>query len=134
MPVIRQKGTQPMDKHIGSRIRQRRLALQMSQEKLADAIGLTFQQVQKYEKGANRVGGSRMQQIADVLDVSPSFFFEGAGGRNGHDHSDPETERLDKFLATTDGQAICRLFPQIKNGKTRRSLVELMEQMVTTQK
>ncbi len=67
----------PIDIHVGKRIRMRRLMLRMSQEKLADALGVTFQQIQKYEKGANRVGASRLQQIASALRVEVSFFFEG---------------------------------------------------------
>ena len=68
----------PIDKHVGSRLRMRRLMLEMSQSKLADALGLTFQQVQKYEKGANRIGASRLQHISQILQVPVPFFFEGA--------------------------------------------------------
>ena len=67
----------PIDMHVGSRVRMRRILIGMSQEKLGDALGLTFQQVQKYEKGTNRIGASRLQQIAKALDVVPSFFFDG---------------------------------------------------------
>ena len=74
------KTPDPIDKYVGSRIRMRRIMLGMSQEKLGDALGLTFQQIQKYEKGTNRVGASRLQQIADVLQVHVSFMFEGAPG------------------------------------------------------
>src|SRR5204862_2364914 len=72
------KAPNPIDKHVGSRVRMRRMMLGMSQEKLGDALGLTFQQVQKYEKGTNRIGASRLQQISLILQVSVSFFFEGA--------------------------------------------------------
>lgn len=71
------KEPRPTDRHVGGRIRLRRQMLGMSQESLADAIGLTFQQIQKYEKGTNRVGASRLQQIAEVLGCQPSWFFEG---------------------------------------------------------
>src|SRR5215468_9864825 len=67
-----------IDKHVGSRVRMRRMMLKMSQEKLGNAVGVTFQQIQKYEKGANRIGASRPQQIAEVLSVPVPFFFEGA--------------------------------------------------------
>src|ERR1043166_2094739 len=77
----------PIDKHVGSRVRMRRMMLGMSQEKLGDALGLTVQQVQKYEKGPNRIGASRLQQISIILQVPVSFFFEGAptptGGPSG---------------------------------------------------
>ena len=72
------KAPNPTDKHVGARVRMRRMMLAMSQEKLGDALGLTFQQVQKYEKGTNRIGASRLQQISNILQVPVSFFFEGA--------------------------------------------------------
>src|SRR6476469_7538175 len=68
----------PIDRHVGSRVRMRRVLLGMSQEKLGEALGLTFQQVQKYEKGTNRIGASRLQQSSQSLNVPPAFFFEGA--------------------------------------------------------
>ena len=71
------KAPNPVDKYVGSRVRMRRIMLGMSQEKLGEALGLTFQQVQKYEKGTNRVGASRIQQIAEILQVPVSFLFEG---------------------------------------------------------
>ena len=76
--MIAKKAPNPVDKHVGSRVRMRRMMLAMSQEKLGDALGLTFQQVQKYEKGTNRIGASRLQQISHILQVPVSFFFEGA--------------------------------------------------------
>ena len=72
------KAPNPIDKHVGSRVRMRRMMLSMSQEKLGGALGLTFQQVQKYEKGTNRIGASRLQQISQILQVPVAFFFEGA--------------------------------------------------------
>lgn len=72
------KAPNPIDKHVGARVRMRRMMLSMSQEKMGDAVGLTFQQIQKYEKGTNRIGASRLQQFANVLQVPVAFFFEGA--------------------------------------------------------
>jgi transcriptional regulator with XRE-family HTH domain len=80
----------PVDKHVGSRVRMRRMMLGMSQEKLGDALGLTFQQVQKYEKGTNRMGASRLQHVADILQVPVTFFFDGAPGQRQADGSAPE--------------------------------------------
>ena len=79
------KAPNPVDKYVGSRVRMRRIMLGMSQEKLGEALGLTFQQVQKYEKGTNRVGASRLQQISEILQVPVSFLFEGgpSGAVNG---------------------------------------------------
>ena len=81
--MMAKKAPNPTDKHVGARVRMRRMMLGMSQEKLGDALGLTFQQVQKYEKGANRIGASRLQQIAHILQVPVSFFFDGAPNAPG---------------------------------------------------
>jgi transcriptional regulator with XRE-family HTH domain len=101
-----------IDVHIGQKIRARRLHLGMSQEKLADALGLTFQQVQKYEKGVNRLGGSRLQQISDALGVSPSHFFNGAPtvGKKAASPNEGELSQLEinSFLATRDGALLVR--------------------------
>jgi transcriptional regulator with XRE-family HTH domain len=77
LPLPRKKAPNPIDQHVGSRVRMRRLMLAMSQEKLGAALGLTFQQVQKYERGTNRIGASRLQQISQILQVPVAFFFEG---------------------------------------------------------
>ena len=77
------KAPNPVDRYVGSRVRMRRIMLGMSQEKLGVALGLTFQQVQKYEKGTNRVGASRIQQISEILRVPVSFLFEGEPGTLG---------------------------------------------------
>ena len=84
--MMAKKAPNPTDKHVGARVRMRRMMLSMSQEKLGDALGLTFQQVQKYEKGANRIGASRLQQIAHILQVPVSFFFDGAPNAPGQTH------------------------------------------------
>src|SRR4026209_2288745 len=81
--AMAKKTPNPTDKHVGSRVRMRRMMLSMSQEKLGDALGLTFQQVQKYEKGTNRIGASRLQQISHILQVPVAFFFEGAPNLHG---------------------------------------------------
>src|SRR6478735_1455104 len=98
----------PIDIHVGSRVRMRRIMLGMSQAKLADALGLTFQQVQKYEKGANRVSASRLRQIAHILQVPEPFFFEGGPMLAGQPRRDGESAPLSDvstFLATKDGLA-----------------------------
>lgn len=119
----------PIDKHVGSRVRMRRLTLGMSQEKLADAIGLTFQQVQKYEKGANRMGSSRLQQIANVLQVPVTFFFEGAPGQPKLDGKAPSPAYVNEFLSASDGLALTKAFMQIKDPKLRRSIVNVVEEI-----
>ena len=126
------KSPNPIDKHVGSRVRMRRMMLGMSQEKLGDALSLTFQQVQKYEKGTNRIGASRLQQISDTLQVPPSFFFEGAPHMAGHNGKQGATESpayVSDFLATSDGLNFIKAFQGIKDGKVRRRIVELTEQI-----
>ena len=127
------KAPNPIDKHVGSRVRMRRMMLSMSQEKLGDALGLTFQQVQKYEKGTNRIGASRLQQIAHILQVPVSFFFEGApttpGGHTGGMNEAPSPAYVSDFLATSDGLSLTKSFMRIKNGKLRRRIVDLVEQI-----
>jgi transcriptional regulator with XRE-family HTH domain len=126
------KTPDPIDKYVGSRIRMRRIMLGMSQEKLGDALGLTFQQIQKYEKGTNRVGASRLQQIADVLQVHVSFMFEGApsGAAGGGGMSEAASPAyVSDFLATSDGLALTRAFTKLKDAKLRRSIVDLVEQI-----
>ena len=126
------KTPNPTDKHVGSRVRMRRMMLNMSQEKLGDALGLTFQQVQKYEKGTNRIGASRLQQIAQILQVSVSFFFEGApeiaGAPQGMTEA-PSPAYISDFLATSDGLALTKAFMRIKDPKLRRRIVDLVEQI-----
>ncbi len=123
------KAPNPIDKHVGSRVRMRRMMLQMSQEKLGEALALTFQQVQKYEKGTNRIGASRLQQIAQVLQVPVSFFFEGAPGGSAPDGNAPSPSFVSDFLASADGLALTRAFTRLKDPKLRRRIVELVEEI-----
>jgi transcriptional regulator with XRE-family HTH domain len=126
------KAPNPIDRHVGSKVRMRRMMLGMSQEKLGDALGLTFQQVQKYEKGSNRIGASRLQQISLILQVPISFFFEGAppppGDQFGHGEA-PSPVYVTDFLATADGLTLVKAFMRIENAKLRRRIVELVEEM-----
>jgi transcriptional regulator with XRE-family HTH domain len=129
------KAPNPIDKHVGSRVRMRRMMLGMSQEKLGDALSLTFQQVQKYEKGTNRIGASRLQQISHILQVPVSFFFEGApssvapGHHGGGMAEAPSPAYVSDFLATSDGLSLTKSFMRIKNSKLRRRIVDLVEQI-----
>jgi transcriptional regulator with XRE-family HTH domain len=108
------------------------MMLNMSQEKLGEALGLTFQQVQKYEKGTNRIGASRLQQISAILQVPVAFFFEGAPsvGTPVQGMSDaPSPTYISDFLATSDGLALTKSFMRIKDQKLRRRIVDLVEQI-----
>src|ERR1700710_1971191 len=128
------KAPNPVDKYVGSRVRMRRIMLGMSQEKLGEALGLTFQQVQKYEKGTNRVGASRIQQISEILQVPVSFLFDGGpSGTTGPDGFSEGTSPayVSDFLATSEGLALTRAFTRISDAKLRRSIVDMVEQMAS---
>jgi transcriptional regulator with XRE-family HTH domain len=128
------KAPNPVDKYVGSRVRMRRIMLGMSQEKLGEALGLTFQQVQKYEKGTNRVGASRLQQISEILQVPVSFLFDGgpSGAANTNNFSEGASPAyVSDFLATSEGLALTRAFTRITDAKMRRSIVDLVEQIAT---
>ena len=127
--MAKTKGPSPIDIHVGSRMRMRRMALGMSQEKLAARLGLTFQQVQKYEKGANRMGSSRLQQAADVLGVAAAFFFEGAGG--GHYQADgnaPSPAYIENFVASAEGLRLAKAFMRLRPA-VRRRIVDLVNEV-----
>jgi transcriptional regulator with XRE-family HTH domain len=133
--LVAKKAPNPVDKHVGSRVRMRRMMLGMSQEKLGDALGLTFQQVQKYEKGTNRIGASRLQQISHILQVPVAFFFEGApqlAGMPPPNEFDeaPSPAYVADFLATSDGLSLTKAFMRIPDAKLRRRIVELVQQIV----
>jgi len=120
------KQPNPIDVYVGSRIRMRRNILGMSQEKLGEHLGITFQQIQKYEKGTNRVGASRLQAIASILEVPPSFFFDGApGGQEGLMEESQSTYMVD-FLSSTEGIQLNRAFARIEDPKVRRKVIDLV--------
>jgi transcriptional regulator with XRE-family HTH domain len=131
----------PVDRYVGSRVRMRRMMLGLSQEKLGEALGLTFQQVQKYEKGVNRIGASRLQHLANVLQVPVAFFFEAspltvpaaeaAGAPLAPGMAEPPTPNYaSEFLASADGLALARAFMRIPNARLRRRILELVEEIV----
>jgi transcriptional regulator with XRE-family HTH domain len=126
------KAPNPVDKHVGSRVRMRRKMLAMSQEKLAKALGLTFQQVQKYEKGMNRIGGSRLQQMSHILQVPVAFFFEGAPGASSMSKSD-ETElslaHVDDFVSSSEGLRLIGAFTRIESATLRRRIASLVQEI-----
>ena len=124
------RSTTAVDTHIGQKIRARRNVLGLSQTELADAAGITFQQVQKYEKGTNRVGASRLQQFSEALDVPPSYFFDGAP-TVGKKISAPRDGELSEgsiisFLGTREGAALVRAFLAIKEKPIRQNLIEFI--------
>ena len=129
---VEKKSPNPVDKHVGRRMRMRRLMLAMSLEKLGNALGLTFQQVQKYEKGTNRIGASRLQQISHILQVPVAFFFEGAPnlhGSTGRIKEAPSPSYVPEFLATPEGLLLTKAFMRINEPKLRRHIVDLVAEI-----
>jgi transcriptional regulator with XRE-family HTH domain len=121
-----------VDKHVGSRVRMRRMMLGMTQTTLGDGLGVTFQQVQKYEKGRNRMGAGRLQHISELLQVPVPFFFEGAPHLPGQPKgcgTAPSPAYVSDFLATSEGLALTKAFMRIKEPSLRRRIVELVEEI-----
>jgi transcriptional regulator with XRE-family HTH domain len=128
VPVAK-KVPNPIDVHVGNRVRIRRLELGMSQTKLGDALGLTFQQVQKYEKGTNRMGASRLQHVSRILHVAIAYFFEGSPGQLKAKGDAPSLAYVSDFMATTDGLTLAKAFMQIKNASVRHHIVKLVNEI-----
>jgi transcriptional regulator with XRE-family HTH domain len=119
----------PVDLHVGARIRLRRRMQGVSQEKLADALGLTFQQVQKYERGANRVSASKLYEIAAALRAPVSYFFDGLAdpaSDQGVEQRPSDEQTVHTFLMTAEGLELARLFPGLSRGRVRRRFLDLM--------
>ena len=126
------KSPDATDRYVGARVRMRRKMLTMSQTKVADALGLTFQQVQKYENGTNRIGAGRLQQLAGVLQVPVEFFFEDvpAAPEQPCGKGDaPILDYMSDFFATTDGLALTKAFMRIKQPALRHRIVHLIEEI-----
>ena len=125
------KPANPIDVYVGGRVRMRRIEADMSQQTLGGHIDLTFQQIQKYEKGMNRIGASRLQQIGKILEVPAAYFFEGAPG--GWEPAGPGSQRTAntflEFLGTRDGQSLVGSFSRIPDVKLRRAVVDLVERL-----
>ena len=138
---MNKRAPNPIDVHVGMRIRMRRLLLGISQEKLAQTLGLTFQQVQKYEKGLNRVSASRLYQITKALNESVSFFFdglpmtEGIPARQMREYGlqqiaeEPPENIMTDFLNTSDGVKLNRAFVSIRDPAIRKNVIELVRSL-----
>jgi len=126
---VAKKVPNPIDVHVGSRVRIRRLELGISQGKLGDALGITFQQVQKYEKATNRISSSRLQHVSRILHVAIAYFFEGSPGQLKAKGNAPSLTYVSDFLATTDGLALAKAFTQIKNANVRHHIVKLVNEI-----
>jgi transcriptional regulator with XRE-family HTH domain len=123
-------GPHPIDRHVGLRIRMRRKEMSFSQEKLAEALGLTFQQVQKYERGANRVSASKLWEVAQALKTSVSYFYEGLAENPGEAHLGLAAPSAQDFLLTNEGLELAATFPKIARPRVRRKILELVRAMI----
>jgi transcriptional regulator with XRE-family HTH domain len=121
-----ERAANAVDRRLGQRVRTRRLEIGMSQERLAEVLGVTFQQVQKYEKGVNRIAASRLFDISAALDMSIARFFEGLSPVRARGVSEPEEDFVQDALATPEGMQLMSLFASISNQKVRRRVVELV--------
>ncbi|WP_225773374.1 helix-turn-helix domain-containing protein [Inquilinus sp. Marseille-Q2685] len=125
--TITEDGPDPVDVHVGARLRQRRTLLGMSQEKLAAAFGVSFQQIQKYERGANRVSASRLHQLTQILNVPVGYFFEGMtdAPQNGSAHPVHDSE----MVASRETLELVRAYYRIEDATVRRRLVDLLRSL-----
>ena len=132
---VRKPRAKPLDGHIGQRLRQRRTLIGMSQEKLADAVGLTFQQIQKYEKGTNRIGASRLWQFCRVLDVPPSYFFEAISSTPYAEEpmsavvTVPTRGRSKDPLTRRQTLELVRAYYRISDPNVRRNIFDLVKNL-----
>lgn len=131
--VETKKKPNPIDVHVGKRVRLRRTMLGFSQEKLGDSLGITFQQIQKYEKGSNRIGASRLQQLSEILKTPISFFFEDSPGSekvtiDGLSEADSPNYVVD-FLSTSEGLQLYKAFSNIKDPKVRKKIIDLVRSL-----
>jgi transcriptional regulator with XRE-family HTH domain len=117
-------GPNPVDRHVGLRIRMRRKELGISQERLADAVGLTFQQIQKYERAANRVSASKLWELAQALGANIAYFYEGLAEMDADGGA--QRESMQDFLLTPDGLELAACFPRIASLRLRRKVLELV--------
>lgn len=132
--AAKKKVPNPADAHVGARIRMRRMILGISQEKLGATLGVTFQQVQKYEKGATRVGAGRLLEIANYLDVPVSYFFEtavpeGLKIQGANTTAAPVTNEFDQFVKSSEGIKLNNAFLGIQDPAIRRHLLDLVVSM-----
>ncbi len=130
------KSPNPIDKHVGARVRMRRIMVGMSQEKLGEALGITFQQIQKYEKGTNRIGASRLQAAARILAVPVNYFFEGASDdpliAGGFADTQAAPYNSDGTI-DSEGRQLLDAFRRIREPDLRRRVIELVESMAAAE-
>ena len=124
------KQANPIDIQVGNRVRIRRMLIGMSQERLGDLLGLTFQQVQKYEKGVNRIGAGRLFEMARILNVPVDFFYEGVNAHTGQPGAaDGESAPVMEFVSSGEGLQLSLAFMKIKDAKVRKRVLDLVKSL-----
>jgi len=128
---VPKKQANPIDGQVGNRVRLRRMLIGMSQERLGELLGLTFQQVQKYEKGVNRIGAGRLYEVSRILGVPIDYFYEGvmANGANGVSEHDAASPPVMEFVSSGEGLQLSLAFMKIKDPKLRKRVLDLVKQM-----
>jgi transcriptional regulator with XRE-family HTH domain len=131
-PTVPKKQANPIDAQVGNRVRLRRMLVGMSQEKLGEMLGLTFQQVQKYEKGVNRIGAGRLYQVAHILGVPVSYFYEDVSGQESDGFApanDQATPPVMEFLSSGEGLQLALAFMRIREPKVRKRVIDLVKSL-----
>jgi len=126
---VPKKQANPIDIQVGNRVRIRRMLIGMSQERLGDLLGLTFQQVQKYEKGVNRIGAGRLFEMSRILNVPVDFFYEGVNAQSGQPGTDGEGPPVMEFVSSGEGMQLSLAFMKIKDGKVRKRVLDLVKSL-----
>lgn len=129
--VNTERSPDPVDLYVGARIRMRRKLLGVSQERLAEQLGLTFQQVQKYERGANRVSASKLHAIGTALSAPVAYFFEGFGGAAASGVGEADSSAfVHELVMPPEGMELAALFPRLKRARVRRKILDLVRSLV----
>jgi transcriptional regulator with XRE-family HTH domain len=127
---VPKKQANPIDVQVGNRVRIRRMLIGMSQERLGDLLGLTFQQVQKYEKGVNRIGAGRLFEMSRILNVPVDFFYEGVNAHAGQaGGTDAESAPVMEFVSSGEGLQLSLAFMKIKDAKVRKRVLDLVKSL-----
>lgn len=131
----KREGPHPIDQHVGARVKLRRMILGMSQDSLGKSLGLTFQQIQKYEKGVNRIGASRLFELSELLEVPIQFFYDDYGSGDGpHGFAEPDAaEAFMELVNSPEGVQLCRYFAEISDPKVRKRVLDLVKTIAETE-
>jgi transcriptional regulator with XRE-family HTH domain len=126
---VPKKQANPIDVQVGNRVRIRRMLIGMSQERLGDLLGLTFQQVQKYEKGVNRIGAGRLFEMSRILNVPVDFFYEGVNAAPAHPGEEGQGPPVMEFVSSGEGMQLSLAFMKIKDAKVRKRVLDLVKSL-----